>query len=292
MTESLMTSAPPEPGALSLYFDLRDGEKADLEVVAAAAIKWVETLRAAAREIDPEATVKIDLLNAEEGSLRLNTILEWLEIHAARIEDGYGQYPRLRKLAIAAAVFVPISGVPTYDFYFGDHVVNLSQEDRERLDELTEQTANKPSVATPRRDFFNLLEKDPSIKGVGASESPNIKPTIIIPSNEFAERGGLWDLQDDAVNEGQKRTIEETVDVTLISPVLLRTPRTWKFQPANGMPEFTAKMADERFLEAIDREHVEVRLKTGIEMRLRLSVVLERDPSFVNRSRIPSAAVF
>ncbi len=64
--------------AISLYFRLKDGEKADLEVVAAAAIQWVETLRAAAAIIDPSARINVELLDATEGSLRLNTVLSWL----------------------------------------------------------------------------------------------------------------------------------------------------------------------------------------------------------------------
>jgi len=34
-------------GSISLYFQLKPGEKADLEVVATAALAWVEGLRAA-----------------------------------------------------------------------------------------------------------------------------------------------------------------------------------------------------------------------------------------------------
>jgi len=263
--------AAHEAGALSLYFDLKPGEKADLEVVAAAAIKWVEALRAAAREIDPDTNIKVELLDAEEGSLRLNTILEWMESQVARIQDGSGKYPRLKKMAIAAAVFVPLTGYPTYDFYFGDHAVELSQEDRQRLDDFIAITKGKPSIERPAQEFFRALEQDPSIKGVGVTESKDERPRTIIPSSEFPERSGLWSTpQVDIVD--QKRTSYPIVDVTLISPVLVRKKLAWKFQPDGGMPAFTAKMSDERFLEALDEKHVKESLSTGIRMKLRLKV--------------------
>lgn len=54
---------------LSLYFQLKKGEKADLEVVAAAALAWVDALRAAAIAIDPDAELKVEIVDAEDASL-------------------------------------------------------------------------------------------------------------------------------------------------------------------------------------------------------------------------------
>ncbi|MGE8940761.1 hypothetical protein ACO2I3_02500 [Leptospira interrogans] len=124
---------------LTLYFGLKKGEKADLEIVAAAALHWVGALRAAAREIDPTAEIRVELVDAVESSLRLNTILDWAESTLERIEVGSGKYPRLKRLAIALAVFLPTVGHPTYEFYFGNDVAALTQEDRRRLDQLLER---------------------------------------------------------------------------------------------------------------------------------------------------------
>lgn len=256
-------------GSLSLYFQLKDGEKADLEVVAQAALSWVAALRAAAKEIEPEATIRVDLIDASEGSLSLNTVLDFIEKQLARFEDGSSRHPRLKKLAIALAVFVPISGVPTYDFYFGDDTVQLAEEDRERLDALIELT-KKPEVEEKKKEFFRTLEKDPSIKGVGISEKKGRLPKVIIPASEFAERSGLWAILPE--ENPSDRTTYQILDVTLISPVLVKKPRTWRFQN-DGMPEFSAIMQDERFLSALEHDGVRESLRFGIRMKIRLKVV-------------------
>ncbi len=259
-------------GEISLYFGLKKGKNADLEVVAQAAIEWVEALRAAALEIEPEAQIRVELLDAKESSLRLNVILDWIEAQLARLDDGSSRYWRLKKLAIAIAIFVPTVGYPTYDFYFGDPpVVSLSEEDRLLLDELIEQISDIPVVEAQRRKFFRVLERDPVITSVGVAEGHDNRPAILVPSTEFAERGGLWDAEED----DQERTLRPVLDVTLISPTLLRRPRAWTFQP-EGLPEFSAIMRDKRFLAALEEDHVRERLRTGIKMTIRLEVKEKR----------------
>ena len=93
-------------------------------------------------------------------------------------------------------------------------------------------------------------------------------PLILIPNDQFAEMGGLWALAED---EPTEHTIYPVVDVTLISPVLLPFPRSWRFQP-DGLPEFNATMRDKRFLAALEHAHVRESLRTGIRMTLRLEV--------------------
>lgn len=259
-------------GSLSLYFDLKPGEKASLEVVAQAALHWVETLRTAARAIDPHADIRVELLDANEGNLRLNTVLEWMEEHVARVQTGAGMYPRLRKLAIAAAVFTTVSGYPTYEFYFGDDTVQLSQEDRDRLDTLITIIREDPAVEHPRKEFFRTLESDPSIQGVGLTESSNQVPSTIIPSDQFPERSGLWEMSSLSSPVEAKRSRYPVVEVTLISPVLVNRKVAWKFQPDDGLPAFSAKMTDENFLNALDTKILNESLRTGIRMTLRLKV--------------------
>src|SRR5437588_7902012 len=142
-------------GEISLYFGLKEGQRADLEVVAAAALEWVEAVRAAAREISPDAHVRIEIINASESSLRLNAVLEWIEAQLTRLDEGTARYKRLRKLAIALAIFVPTVGVPTYDFYFGAKpTATLNEQDRKLLNELLEQTRKNPAVRERRQKFF------------------------------------------------------------------------------------------------------------------------------------------
>ena len=255
-------------GEISLYFGLKDGERADLEVVAKAALEWIESVRAAAREIAPESQIRIELINAHESSLRLNAILDWVETELTRIQEGAGRYPRITKLAIALAIFVPTVGVPTYDFYFGDKTVALNEQDRQLLNELLERTRQNPEVKAKRQKFFKTLEHDPSISGAGVSEGHRDPLIVLVPSEHFAERGGLWAILSD---DEQERTTYPVVDAVLVSAVLVPTPRAWTFQPP-GLPKFSATMRDKQFLSALEHDSVRERLRVGIPMTLRLKV--------------------
>lgn len=257
-------------GEISLYFGLREGEKADLEVVAAAAIHWVETMRAAARELIPGAEIRVDLINASEGSIRLNGVLDWVENQLIRIEEGTKGHPRLWKLALGLVIFVPTVGVPTYDFYFGDEpTLSLNAKDRELLEEYLDKANKNPEVKTKRLQFFQTLERDSSISSAGIAESHASKPVVSVPSDQFAERSGLWIAL--AEDEPQERTTYPVFDVTLVGPQLIPKPRAWKFQP-QGLPAFSAIMKDQRFLAALENNAIQESLRIGIPMTIKLEV--------------------
>jgi hypothetical protein len=105
---STAVAGPPTGEAISLYFTLKAGEKADLEVIATAALEWLESARAAAREIEPSAQIRVELVDADESSLRLNTVLDWVESQLEKVDKGGGSYPRLKKLAIFTEPWDPI----------------------------------------------------------------------------------------------------------------------------------------------------------------------------------------
>jgi hypothetical protein len=249
-----------------------------LEVIATAALEWLESARAAARELEPTAQIRVGLVDADESSLRLNTIFDWVESHLERIDKGSGRNPRLRKLAIALAIFVATKGPETYTHYFGpQQEVLLKEEDRKLieehsrlLNELIERTQKNPDVGVRRQKFFKALERDSSITAAGISEGPKAEPIVMIPSDQFAENGGLWAIVE-TDSEPDERTIHPVLDVTLISPVLVPVPRPWRFR-VDGLPEFNATMRDEHFLAALKADHVKERLRIGIPMTLRLAV--------------------
>jgi hypothetical protein len=256
-------------GEISLYFGLAEGQRADLEVVATAALEWAAAVRAAALEIDPQAQIQIQFVDADESSLRLNAILDWGEGQLERVLGGAGRYPRLRNLAIALAIFVPTVGLPTYDFYFGDKSVSLSADDRKLLNQLLDQTKQNPEVKVRKQKFFRTVERDKSITSAGVAEGKKDRPIFSVPADQFAEYSGLWAVVDD--DRRHERTTYPVVDVTLISPVLVPTPRSWRFQPP-GLPEFNATMHDRRFLSALEHNHVQEQLRIGIPMTLRLEI--------------------
>lgn len=257
-------------GSISLYFQLREGEKADLEIVSAAAIAWVESLRAIARSYDPNSDVKVELVDADEGSLIFNTIIEWFERHVEsrieRLERGGGRLPRTRKLALALALFLIVTGYPTYDFYFGEG--DFTDQDREMLIEILEKAKSDPAVETSKRKFFRTIEREPAITAVGIKRESREAPLIIIPSDQFAEASGLWVADDSDIPEQVSHPI---LDVILVKPALVHTPRSWTFKP-EGLPEFDAVMRDPLILEAIQKNGLPERLREGIPMTIRLEV--------------------
>lgn len=262
-----------DDNSISLYFGLKEGRHADLEVAAAAAIEWVQIVRAAAIAIDPEADIRVELIDASESSLRFNAIFDWAESQLEKIDKGSSRYPRLRKLAIALAAFVIIDAPDTYQQYFGeDKQIEIQETDRELLEEWLERMREADDLEKPKRRFYRTLERDPAIKEVGISESRESEPILKIPSTEFAERGGLWAI----VEEEAEYTSQSIIDVYLISPALVSKPRSWKFQPIDGSPEFNAVMRDRRFLEALQESHIQEKLRVGIQMKIRLEIAQEK----------------
>lgn len=256
---------------LSLYFELADGEKADLEIVASAAIAWVEAIRAAAQAYDPGTDVKVELVDADESSLIFNTLLEWFDRKVGknleRTEAGWDRLPRGRKLALGLVAFIGITGIPTYDFYFGEDD-KLSEEDRAWIEDLVDRTQGDPAVETAKRKFYRTLEREPAIKAVGVSESPRGRPLAMVPSDAFPTAGGLWQEMDGDI---QERVITSVLDVVLVKPALVHTPRSWTFKP-DGLPEFEAVMRDGRVLQAIRDSGFPETLREGIPMTIRLEV--------------------
>ena len=148
-----------QSGGIDLYFALKPGRRADLEVVSAAALQWVEAMRIAARRLEPNADIRVELVATPEGSLRLSAVLDWVERKLADIEEGKIKHPRLKKLAVALALFVVFTGYPTYDFYFGDDAteLTLNPEDRKLLEELLQRIGKTPDGGLSLQESAKVL---------------------------------------------------------------------------------------------------------------------------------------
>ena len=141
------------------------------------------------------------------------------------------------------------------------------------LREIYEAIVHDPAVETAKRKFYRTLEREPAITGVGIKEKPDdTKPLIMVPSEHFPEASGLWAPEED----GPKIEVSHTVlDVVLVKPALVHTPRSWTFKP-EGLPEFDAVMRDPGVLAAIQSQGLPERLREGIPMTIRLEAKEER----------------
>lgn len=254
---------------LSLYFKLRPGEKADLEVVASAALAWVDGLRSTAKAINPDAEIRVEIVDADESSLIINTILRLFEAHVERrlerLERGSQRLQRTTKLAMALGAFLLFTGPQTYDFYFGEE--EFTAEDRAKLNELLETVRSNKDVEAARKRFYRAVEREPAITAVSVREAPDAPDIAMIPSTLFAEAGGLWEPEEQEIRE---RVTRPEIEVVLVKPALVQTPRAWTFKP-EGLPEFEAVMRDPEVLAAM-KTGLPQSMREGITMRVRLEV--------------------
>jgi hypothetical protein len=116
-----------EQEAIALYLDLRPKELVDLEVAAATAIEWARSIKAAAVAVDANYDYRVSLIAAEPGSCkwlakleRAKTAIESSKANQRpeRIKAGWESMPLIMRIAIGLAVVVPVTAVPTIEYWF------------------------------------------------------------------------------------------------------------------------------------------------------------------------------
>ena len=255
---------------LSLYFQLEDDSVADLEILSAAAIAWVETMRAVARVIDPDSDIRVGLVDVDRSSAIYNTVVDWfertVEPKLETMEKGWGRAPRSKRMLLGVLPFLIVTGIPTYNYYFGEDGILRDDEDTaESPEEMVKRVKEDPLVETASRKFFRTIEREPKITGVGVKDSPDGQPIILVPSDQFAEAGGLWVVEDDGE---QVQVTTDVIDVVLVKPALVHTPRAWTFKP-HGLPEFDAVMRDPLVLQAIESGEMPNWMREGVTLTVR-----------------------
>lgn len=254
--------------SISLYFGLAEDEPADLEIISQAAIAWVETLRAIAQATEPDTDVRVRLLSVDHSSAIYNTLIDWfdrkVEPQLDRIAKGDEKAPKTKKLITGIALFSITTIVPTYNEYFGD---DFSDDDRDRIKRIEEQTRSNPSVETARRKFYRVIEREPRIKQIAIREEPNGESVVVINNDQFPQESGVFAIEEDA----KERITRPVLEVVLVKPALVHTPRAWTFKP-DGLPEFEAVMRDGIVLQAIKDRGFPAAMKEGVRMTVRLEV--------------------
>ncbi|MHA3840621.1 hypothetical protein ACX0GZ_05305 [Sphingomonas aestuarii] len=252
---------------ISLYFGLKKGATADLEIISAAAIAWVETLRAAAQAIDPNSDVRVQLVNVDQSSAVYNVIADWFERNVEpkldRLAKGRERNPRSRRMVVGLAAFTITTAYPTYDAYFGDA---YTQEDRERDKRIEDKLNKSLALETAKQKFFRTMERERAITSVAIKERPDSDPIVSVESSEFPIAGGVFALEEEGV---QERITQTVLDVVLVKPALVHTPRSWTFKP-DGLAEFDAVMRDAKVLQAIQDRGFPAQMKEGVRMTIRI----------------------
>lgn len=283
--DDVSENEPPQESAgeggapLNLYLELEDGALADMEVVGQVSVAFVSLVREIAFIIDPSIEVKVQLQSGTEGSLSLNTLV-------ADLKDPAKRKATLYAVAIAIGVFFG----PDIKSYVVSKVIDttvdapsLNDEDKRDVgqivrDVLKEQSGltadeqkdveaivrrvTQENVARPQRQqIFRELSRDPSIKGVGASNRLRAKPHHLIPRREFVARAG--DADTPPVVE-TTRIRPARMWVTLVSPVLTETRRRWKIR-INGV-EYGAYIDDAGFVQSVLAGQAAVPMRANVEL--------------------------
>jgi hypothetical protein len=263
-----------EAAPVSLYIDLEDGQKADLEVVARASIAFAAAVKELAFILDPSLDIRIELASGTEGSLSLNSVIRAVKKHTGLDE-------RLTVAAVAVGVLIWFgehladwSFHKVMDYLTGETAVTetLSPEQIEQLaDKISEMIEKK--VAHPQvQEVYRELERDHAVKGVGASSVPGARPKRVVPRAEFPQRAGHFQIKE---TTSIKRETTKQERVTLISPVLIQGARKWRFRSALG--EFAASIKDDVFVERLLSGRILVPMTGGIEMEVLLRITEEQE---------------
>ncbi|CAA9484585.1 MAG: hypothetical protein AVDCRST_MAG39-253 [uncultured Sphingomonadaceae bacterium] len=86
-----------------LTFGLEPGRNINARIAAVALLAWNDLVREAALAVDPRDRLVIELLPIERGSFRFPQILRYAEDAAKDVAEGAGDYPYLKKAALALA---------------------------------------------------------------------------------------------------------------------------------------------------------------------------------------------
>jgi hypothetical protein len=265
MSETAIGQADAAP--VSLYLDLEEGRIADLEVVARSALAWSSAIKEIMYILDPSVEIRIELASGTEGSLSLNA---WVKKLRGSPESRRSLWAAVAGLAAWLTCEIGSYTVGAIiDYLRSDNAPpEVRQMTAAEIEQLASVLANKMAgniAREQRQELYRELSRDPAIKGVGVSPKPSVRPSLIVPREEFKRMSGS------AVEERviERRSKSERLKVTLISPILKGAPRSWRFQYGT-FPEFGAVMKDQRFLDAIEQGRIAFSLRAGIEMEVEM----------------------
>ena len=266
---------------LSLYFDIERENKADLAVIARAALAFTDAIEDAAYVIDPSLILRIELVDSKKGSLWINSSLKGI-----KSKDG------IQKITLRALVMAAISwftrdrhaiSKPDVIEYLARSEIDGKYTDIQ-IDELLQKVNyifDRQLAASNVERFYREIEIDPKILGVGASKSSSKKPAGIVPRSEFRARSGLSSDITQTYNRRSRRSIQR---VTIIGPILLHASRSWRF--SNAESEFTAMIKDRTFLDDLLSGRISIPMVEDVELDVDLETEEEnRDGVWVVTKR-------
>jgi hypothetical protein len=282
-----MEDAVEDVEAISLYLDLEPGTRADIEIVARAALAFSAAIKELTYILDPALEVRVELVSGSDGSLSLNSLIRAIK-----------QHPTLSKNALKAGVIAVLAyfaraGLEdARTFGVGELIramtgvgatSHISEEDAKQITDMVTRALEAKIAEQHIEGVYRALDRDPAVKGVGATVEPGQRPANIVPRSEFPVRGGTIRTID---IRADKRVVRGPQRLVLISPVLVPSPtRVWRFQSSLG--KVSAQMKDLRFLERLLTGQERIPMRANIE----LDVILETSEEKIDGVWIPQSRV-
>lgn len=262
---------------LSLYIDLDERTKGDLEVISRAAIAWSKMIKEAAFIIDPALEIRVELVSGTEGSINLNSLIR-------AVRDLAGDRRRLTALALGIASYFAgqAGGWVTGKGYDGiwdwvrtqvgqQAVAKMSPEEKRQVEEIVTRIVSAKSVQQKAAQVYSELPKDKNIAGVGVAFGEGKKPAYVVPRSHFEERSAIHSVVEEVVS---RRTEVDTKTLSLIAPVLSEGDYKWRFW-YEGRPMW-ALMDDPDFkLKLAPGSNSAPRMTAGIQMVVDLETIEE-----------------
>jgi len=256
--------------AVSLYLELQPGENVDLEVAAAMAIDWSRAMKAAGAAIDSTYDYRVSLIAAKPGSKNWLAKLERSKANqlAKDVQAGWEEVPLILRWTIALVVVIPLTAHPTWEYWMGGQ--GFSDKQMQQLELAFARARVDDTLLAQKRKMYKDAQRDRTIIGIGGGvpDGPDWRPNNTVPSNQFYEVDGLFDLEEEVF----ERTTPQELDVILVAPDLENAHRAWEFKQQGIPGRIRAIMRDDRFLNALETSSVKERFRTEIPMRIRLEI--------------------
>lgn len=232
---------------LSLYIDLEQDQKADLEVAARAAIAWSKSIKESAYIFDPSAEVEVKFISGTESSLSLNSAITFITKsdvktyvkttvaaalvsatwHIVGVTTDYMTEAALEAMEAEQLVYY-VADKAGIDI--SDEIKNMSQEEVNALAERIASELKNESRREQSKQIIRELQKDPAVRGVGITPKPDRKPSFILNRDKFSE------ATSSVTEEGgeSSRNVHVEQRLKLVAPRIVEDNKVWRFQGPEG----------------------------------------------------------
>lgn len=244
-------------GFLTLHFETVPGLSVGISTIAVSLLEFEKLAREIAARTDPFVRFEMTLERTEEGSLRFLTNLRSII-----------PYKRLKELAYAITLALIIQPVvedrvrPILEEY-GLVDPSMSDDDVKRISDAVVNAMKDEDIQRARNGFYNAVEADPAITGVGTiADHTSRKPEIIVRRPDFPQMALAAESPADL--EAVQREVPSEVTLTLEVPVLRKSSKAkWIFRREGN--KLSASLKDEEFVASALSGNLGIPLIEGVE---------------------------